>query len=121
MFVTLLGIALTDWLLPAFTRQWDDRQKARELKAAVITQVAAATAAQLVETRKVSARRFYLTGNGPSESAYERLNDLWLLHSTCPDLSVSRGHRPSSPDVRGTHPDAAALSPTRVPPAKTNG
>jgi hypothetical protein len=81
VFVTLLGIALTAWLLPAFTRQWDDRQKARELKAAVIAQIAAATAAQAVETKKVSARRLYLTGNGPSESAYECLNDLWLLHS----------------------------------------
>lgn len=29
---TLLGAALTVWLAPAFTRQWDDRQAARELK-----------------------------------------------------------------------------------------
>ena len=29
--ITLIGIALTAWLLPAFTRQWDDRQKVREL------------------------------------------------------------------------------------------
>jgi hypothetical protein len=31
--VTLLGAALTVWLAPAFTRQWDDRQAARDLKA----------------------------------------------------------------------------------------
>lgn len=38
--VTLIGIALTAWLLPAFTRQWDDRQKARELKAAIADEIA---------------------------------------------------------------------------------
>jgi hypothetical protein len=33
--VTLLGAAATVWLAPAFTRQWDDRQAARELKVQV--------------------------------------------------------------------------------------
>jgi hypothetical protein len=44
LIVTLLGIGLTAWLLPAFTRQWDDRQKAHEIKAALAFQIAAATA-----------------------------------------------------------------------------
>jgi hypothetical protein len=44
LVVTLLGIALTAWLLPAITRQWGDRQKAHELKAALIEDMAAATA-----------------------------------------------------------------------------
>ena len=30
--MTLLGAALTVWLAPAFTRQWDDRQAARDFK-----------------------------------------------------------------------------------------
>src|SRR5262245_30256131 len=47
LIVTLLGIALTAWLLPAFTRQLDDRQKAHELKAAVVGQAAAASARAL--------------------------------------------------------------------------
>ena len=46
--LTLVGIALTAWLLPAFTQQWDDRQKAQELKAAVTADMAAATARALV-------------------------------------------------------------------------
>ena len=33
LFVTVFGIALTAWLLPAFTRQWDDRKDARALTA----------------------------------------------------------------------------------------
>jgi hypothetical protein len=46
--VTLVGIALTAWLLPAFTHQWDDRQKARELKATVLTDMSVATSRALV-------------------------------------------------------------------------
>ena len=37
--VTLLGAALTVWLAPAFTRQWDDRQDARVLQAGLAEQV----------------------------------------------------------------------------------
>jgi hypothetical protein len=44
VIVTLLGIALTAWLLPAFTRQWDDRQKAHELKVGLVSEIASATA-----------------------------------------------------------------------------
>jgi hypothetical protein len=48
VLVTFAGIALTAWLLPAFTRQWDDRQKAQELKAAIVADMASATARALV-------------------------------------------------------------------------
>src|SRR4051812_10469288 len=54
--VTLLGITLTAWLLPAFTRQWDDRQKAQELKAAIVADMAAATGAALVGGEAIWAR-----------------------------------------------------------------
>jgi hypothetical protein len=47
VLVTLAGIALSAWLLPAFTRQWDDRQKARELKAGLLAEIASATARAL--------------------------------------------------------------------------
>ena len=52
VIVTVLGIALTAWLLPAFTRQWDDRQKAHELKTSLVTEMTAATAAVLVHSRE---------------------------------------------------------------------
>jgi hypothetical protein len=44
LIVTLLGIALTAWLLPAFTRQWADRQNAHEVQAALVADMASATA-----------------------------------------------------------------------------
>lgn len=39
---------MSAWLLPAVTRQWDDRQKARELKASLITEIASGTANALL-------------------------------------------------------------------------
>jgi hypothetical protein len=66
LIVTLVGIALTAWLLPAFTRQWDDRQKAHDLKAVMVTDMAASTARALAagkparaasDTQEVDAKR----------------------------------------------------------------
>src|SRR5262245_53195343 len=49
LIVTLIGIALTAWLLPAFTHQWDDRQKARQLQADLAQQISIASANVLGE------------------------------------------------------------------------
>ena len=49
VIVTLLGISLTAWLLPAFTRQWDDRQKAHDLSVSLIGESAAASAYVLTQ------------------------------------------------------------------------
>jgi hypothetical protein len=51
VFLTLLGIGLTAWLLPAFTRQWEDRQKAHEFSAALAEQMASSTAQIMERTR----------------------------------------------------------------------
>ena len=59
--MTLLGIGLSAWLVPAFTRQWDDRQKAHELKAALVTEMASATAQVLTDGRDTTFRRAGLT------------------------------------------------------------
>jgi hypothetical protein len=51
LLVTLIGIVLSAWLLPAFTRQWDDRQKAGEVRASVIYEAASATARALTDAQ----------------------------------------------------------------------
>jgi hypothetical protein len=51
LLVTLLGIVLSAWILPAVTRQWEDRQKAHELAVALGTQMATSTANVLEQTR----------------------------------------------------------------------
>ena len=71
--VTLSGIALTAWLLPALTRQWDDRQKAHDVKAAIVSDMASATA-----------RALMLGHDLPRTSAQQmsgRRRDDWLLAS----------------------------------------
>lgn len=52
--VAVLGIVLGSWLVPALTRQWDDRQKANEVRAAVAYEAASATAQALTDAQQAS-------------------------------------------------------------------
>jgi len=45
--LTLVVALLSVWVAPAFARQWDERQKARELQAALAQEVAVATTAAI--------------------------------------------------------------------------
>jgi hypothetical protein len=75
LVVTVVGIALTAWLLPALTRQWDDRQKAQELRAALVSQMARASANVIVGSRHPIIR-----ASPKSQAALERALDDWELH-----------------------------------------
>src|SRR6266516_4216128 len=44
VLVTIMVAALSVWIAPAITRQWDDREKARELQGNVAEQVSVASA-----------------------------------------------------------------------------
>ena len=48
LLITVLGFVLSAWLLPAMTRQWDDRQKVHELKAGVVSEMASVSAKALI-------------------------------------------------------------------------
>src|SRR3954468_5890330 len=76
LVVTLLGIALTGWLLPAVSRQWDGRQRANELKAQIDLQIAAATAHALIGSRQL-VRRWNDPASDP-RTARRNLRDDWL-------------------------------------------
>jgi hypothetical protein len=54
LLLAVLGIGLSSWLLPAITRQWDDRQKAGELKAALVADMATATGRAVLEAQAFS-------------------------------------------------------------------
>jgi len=82
--VSLAGIALTAWLLPAFTRQWDDRQKAREVKADLVAQMSSA-----MVTAVVTARRLAFAGRYAEQQAGA---GAWLLAN----LSWRLGFAPAS-------------------------
>jgi hypothetical protein len=72
LIVTLLGIALTAWLLPAFTRQLDDKQKAHALTSALVADMASATAHALTGGAAIWAGR-------PVDKA--KIADAWSLES----------------------------------------
>ena len=57
LLVTVIGIALTAWLLPAITRQWDDRQKAHDLQAGLVADIASATGHALVTANRADSLR----------------------------------------------------------------
>jgi hypothetical protein len=75
LIVTLVGIVLTAWLLPAFTRQWDDRQKAHELQSALVTEMADASAPALLGGGNYWANK---TGGG---AEITRVADAWARAS----------------------------------------
>jgi hypothetical protein len=75
VLVTVLGLALSAWLIPAMTRQWDDRQKEHELKAAVVGDMASATAQALVGGEAI------WSGQHVSGQAAEQVKNRWALAS----------------------------------------
>jgi hypothetical protein len=109
LLVTLLGIALTAWLLPAFKQQWDDRQKALELKTALAAQIADATARALIRSNPAfrTAGRLdpgksisELTNGAKGAKLLEadaRLNRLWLTDRIAIDAKLRAYFK--SPDV----------------------
>lgn len=66
LVLAVLGIGLSSWLLPAVTRQWDDRQKAGELKAALVSEMATATGRALLDAQAFS---YTPAGTRPSPAA----------------------------------------------------
>jgi hypothetical protein len=75
--VAVLGVAVTAsvtaWLFPAMTRQWTDRQKEHELKAAVVADMAGATARALVGGEAIWGRQPL------TRQAQARVGDDWEL------------------------------------------
>jgi len=73
VLITVLGLALSAWLLPAMTRQWDDRQREHELKAGVVANMASSTAQALVGGEAI------WSGRGLPTGGKERMGDRWAL------------------------------------------
>jgi hypothetical protein len=70
--VAVIGIVLSSWLLPALTRQWDDRQKANEVRASVAYEAASATARALSDAQQASLAGLWKGSERPSSSPAAR-------------------------------------------------
>jgi hypothetical protein len=66
LIVALLGGALTILILPAFTRQWDERHRALDLKNELVEEISTATGESIT-----SAEVVFEKYQGPKESKYE--------------------------------------------------
>jgi hypothetical protein len=73
LVLTVLGFALTAWLVPAMTRQWDDRQKEHELKAGVVADMGSVSARALLGGEAV------WSGQRPTASERKRFENEWEL------------------------------------------
>jgi hypothetical protein len=88
VLVSLLGLTLTAWLLPALTRQWDDRQREHELKAAIVANMASSTARALVGGEAIWSGRLAKQGR-------KRIGDEWALSALEIEAQI-RSYFPSS-------------------------
>jgi hypothetical protein len=73
LLVTALGFALTAWLVPAMTRQWDDRQKEHALEAAVVGDMGKDSAQALVGGEEI------WSGQKLSKSQRAQIGKQWEL------------------------------------------
>jgi hypothetical protein len=89
VLVTLLGLIVTAWLLPALTRQWDDRQREHELKAAVVADMASSTARALVGGEAIWSERPL------SQQERGEIGDQWALSALEIEAQL-RSYFPSS-------------------------
>ncbi len=58
LVLTVLLTLLTAWLIPALTRQWQDQQRAQELKAGIVTRIGRDTTDALVLSSFIANGRF---------------------------------------------------------------
>lgn len=74
--MVLFGAAVSAWLVPAFTRQWQDRQKEREIKVALVSEIGDSTSDALVTSQYVASG---VLPNGQAE--YNRVSLDWARRS----------------------------------------
>ena len=76
VLMVLFGAAISAWLVPAFTRQWQDRQKEREIKVALVSEISDSTANALVTSQ-------FVAGGALTEgqAEYNRISLDWAQRS----------------------------------------
>jgi hypothetical protein len=76
VLMLLFGAAVSAWLVPAFTRQWQDRQKEREIKVALVSEIGDSSSDALVTSQFVASGA--LTSG---QTEYNRVSLAWARRS----------------------------------------
>jgi hypothetical protein len=75
---TVAGLLLTAWFLPALSHQWQDRQRARELQAGLVTRIGRATTDALVTSQALVAGRLpHTVVGGFDQATFNRIDLEW--------------------------------------------
>jgi hypothetical protein len=86
LLITIGITLLTAWLFPALSHQWQDRQKARELSAGLVSQIGENTSKALITSDFVTFGRLLSTSNptkrGFNRDAFNQLDLEWRTQST---------------------------------------
>ena len=75
VLMVLFGAAVSAWLVPAFTRQWQDRQKEREIKVALVSEISDSSSDALVTSQFVANEAL------PGQAEYNRVSLAWARRS----------------------------------------
>ena len=80
LVVALVGTLVSAWFIPALTRQWQDQQRARDLKASIVTRIGRDTTEALVVSSFIANGRFEAVRrpDRPFRLPMEVFNDLDL-------------------------------------------
>jgi hypothetical protein len=70
VLMVLFGAAVSAWLVPAFTRQWQDRQKEREIKVALVSEISDSTSDTLFTSQSLAGQT--------RTNGQEEYNRIWL-------------------------------------------
>jgi hypothetical protein len=83
--LTAVLTLLTAWFFPALSRQWQDRQKARELKASLVSQIGKDTSEALITSSFLTWNRFPSSRDssrrGWNQEVFNRLDLQWRTSS----------------------------------------
>jgi hypothetical protein len=98
---TVLGLAVTAWLIPAMSRQWDDRQKEHDLKAAIVADMSSATARAVVGGEAIWSAAEDPPRHAPMKPAQlSQIGDQWALSALAIDARL-RSYFPDASVVAG--------------------
>lgn len=90
--VTVLVTLLTAWLFPAISRQWQDRQRARELTAGLVADIGRNTSIALVTSNFITFNRFPSTDDetkrGFNQQAFNQLDLDWRMSSAVTEAQL---------------------------------
>ena len=98
VLVTLLVAALSVWVAPAFTRQWEDRKQARQLQAQIAEQIALATAnlAERIDSTVIASG---LKNDHPDDNRIllddQAIKDYWRIRQTRIDAKLRAYYSPA--------------------------